>query len=56
MNAAPIAIPPARILVIDDEPQIRRFLEIALRSQGFVVEEAATGRQGLELLRPGHRV
>ncbi len=50
MNAGGIATPPARILIIDDEPQIRRFLDIALRSQGFAVEEAATGRQGLELL------
>jgi two-component system KDP operon response regulator KdpE len=41
---------PARILVVDDEPQIRRFLEISLRSQGYLVEEAATGREGLERL------
>lgn len=42
--------PRARILVIDDEPQIRKFLEIALRSQGYLVDEAATGREGLERL------
>lgn len=41
---------PARILVIDDEPQIRRFLEISLRSQGYVVDQAANGREGLERL------
>jgi two-component system KDP operon response regulator KdpE len=41
---------PLRVLVIDDEPQIRRFLEIALRSQGYRVLEAATGGAGLELL------
>ncbi len=40
---------PQRILVIDDEPQIRRFLRISLVSQGFVVYEAASGREGLEL-------
>ncbi|CAM3394248.1 response regulator transcription factor [Halomonas lysinitropha] len=40
---------PQRILVIDDEPQIRRFLRISLASQGFVVFEAASGREGLEL-------
>jgi two-component system KDP operon response regulator KdpE len=39
-----------RILVVDDEPQIRRFLEISLRSQGYRVHEAATGRGGLEEL------
>ena len=25
---------PVRVLVIDDEPQIRRFLDISLRAQG----------------------
>jgi len=45
-----VATPPPRILVIDDEPQIRRFLEISLRSQGYGVDEAATGREGLERL------
>jgi two-component system KDP operon response regulator KdpE len=42
--------PSARILVIDDESQIRRFLEISLRSQGYTVEESPTGRDGLERL------
>jgi two-component system KDP operon response regulator KdpE len=36
--------------VIDDEPQIRRFLEISLRAQGYAVMEAETGQQGLEAL------
>jgi two-component system, OmpR family, KDP operon response regulator KdpE len=39
-----------RVLVIDDEPQIRRFLEISLRAQGYAVIEAGTGRAGLEAL------
>ena len=41
---------PARILVIDDEPQIRRFLDISLRAQGYRVEMAETGDAGLEAL------
>ncbi len=41
---------PARVLVIDDEPQIRRFLEISLRAQGHAVQLAATARDGLERL------
>lgn len=41
---------PARILVIDDEAQIRKFLSISLRSQGYVVDEAPDGRSGLEVL------
>ena len=37
----------ATILVIDDEPQIRKFLRISLVSQGYTVLEAATGADGL---------
>jgi two-component system KDP operon response regulator KdpE len=40
----------AQIVVIDDEPQIRRFLDISLRAQGYKVGLAASGRDGLELL------
>ncbi|MBB5208549.1 response regulator [Chiayiivirga flava] len=38
---------PQRILVIDDEPQIRRFLGISLRALGFEVGEADSGGAGL---------
>lgn len=40
---------PIRILVIDDEEQIRRLLRISLASQGYEVLEAGNGEQGLEL-------
>ncbi|WP_297800385.1 response regulator [Arenimonas sp. GDDSR-1] len=39
-----------RILIVDDEPQIRRFLGISLRAQGYKVIEAENGHSGLELL------
>ena len=39
------------ILVIDDEPQIRRLLQITLEANGFAVHQAATGEEGL--LRAG---
>jgi two-component system, OmpR family, KDP operon response regulator KdpE len=39
----------ARILVIDDEEQIRRFLRISLRSQGYQVIEADDAEAGLSL-------
>lgn len=35
------------ILIIDDEPQIRKFLRISLGSQGYRVIEGSTGREGL---------
>ena len=43
----------AKILLIDDEPQIRRFLGISLRAQGYVVAEAASGAEGLQMLATG---
>ncbi|MBZ5489020.1 response regulator transcription factor [Halomonas aquamarina] len=36
-----------RILIVDDEPQIRRFLRISLASQGYAVLEAENGEQAL---------
>jgi two-component system KDP operon response regulator KdpE len=36
-----------KVLVIDDEEAIRRFLRVALSSQGYVIFEAATGAEGL---------
>ena len=45
----------ATLLVIDDEPQIRKFLRISLASQGYKVLEAGTGVEGLSqaaLARP----
>jgi two-component system KDP operon response regulator KdpE len=47
---APTASTAARILVIDDEPQIRRFLDIGLRAQGYRVALADSAQAGLELL------
>jgi two-component system, OmpR family, KDP operon response regulator KdpE len=38
----------ARVLVIDDEIQIRRFLSICLGSQGYDILEAANAGKGLE--------
>lgn len=40
----------ARILVIDDEPQIRKFLNISLRAQGHRVLEADCAVAGLQQL------
>lgn len=37
------------ILIIDDEPQIRKLLEINLESNGYKVWQAETGKQGITL-------
>ncbi|RYD14588.1 MAG: response regulator [Lysobacteraceae bacterium] len=42
--------PPACVLVIDDEPQIRKFLGISLRAQGYRVDTADAGAAGLAAL------
>ena len=39
----------ARILVVDDEPQIHRFLKPALETQGYEVDRAETAVEGLRL-------
>jgi len=39
----------ARILVVDDEPQIHRFLHPALAAAGYAVERADTAADGLRL-------
>jgi two-component system KDP operon response regulator KdpE len=41
----------AKILIVDDEPQIRKFLRVALEAHGYDVCEANTGRSGLDLVR-----
>jgi two-component system KDP operon response regulator KdpE len=41
----------ATILVVDDEPQIRRVMRTTLSSQGYSVIEAKSGEEALEKLR-----
>ena len=42
---------PKRILAVDDEPSMRRLLEISLRQAGYQPLQAANGREALEILR-----
>jgi DNA-binding response OmpR family regulator len=41
----------AEILIIDDDPHIRRLMSRILRGAGHTVREATDGRSGLELFR-----
>ncbi len=41
---------PAKILVIEDDPAIRRLLRVTLERAGHAVAEAGTAREGLSLL------
>ena len=40
-----------RILVVDDEPQIRRIMRTTLTGAGYEVDDAKTGEEGLEKIR-----
>jgi two-component system KDP operon response regulator KdpE len=45
MSAAPL-----KILVVDDEPPIRKLLRVGLSTQGYEILEAPNGKASLELL------
>jgi two-component system KDP operon response regulator KdpE len=45
MSAAPL-----KILVVDDEPPIRKLLRVGLSTQGYQILEAPNGKTSLELL------
>jgi two-component system, OmpR family, KDP operon response regulator KdpE len=45
MNAAPL-----RVLVVDDEPPIRKLLRMGLNAHGYQILEAHNGKTALELL------
>jgi two-component system, OmpR family, KDP operon response regulator KdpE len=40
-----------RVLVVDDDPQIRRVMRVALTGQGYEVDDAKSGEAALERLR-----
>jgi two-component system KDP operon response regulator KdpE len=42
-----------RILVVDDDPQIRRAMRTTLTARGYEVADARTGEDGLDELRSG---
>jgi len=44
-------VKPALILVVDDEPQIRRVLRTSLSAGGYTMMEARTAEEGLERIR-----
>lgn len=38
----------SQLLIIEDEPEIRKFLRVTLEQQGYVVSEAISGSEGLK--------
>jgi two-component system, OmpR family, KDP operon response regulator KdpE len=43
--------PPLKVLIVDDEPPIRKLLRMGLGTQGYRVIEAPDGRSALDLVR-----
>ncbi len=41
-------MPDERVLIVDDEPAIRRFLRVTLTAQAYNIIEAASGQEALE--------
>ena len=37
-----------RILIVEDEEKIARFLELELRHEGYEADKASNGREGLD--------
>jgi CheY-like chemotaxis protein len=46
----------ARILIVDDEPEIREILSNVLSRQGYTVIEAKSGKEALELVDQGPEI
>ena len=39
-----------RVLIVDDEAEIRRFLHVSLTAHGYSVREASTGEEALQVV------
>jgi two-component system KDP operon response regulator KdpE len=51
---APFPGTSGRVLIVDDEPQIRRTLELNLAARGFDVDQASTGEVALDIAGRRH--
>ena len=45
---------PYCVLVVDDDPSIRRMIVAALRRDGYIFREAPNGKEALDLMRSEH--
>jgi CheY-like chemotaxis protein len=52
--AVPGSDHPLSVLVVDDDPSIRRMIVAALKRDGYAFHEAGNGRDALELMREQH--
>ncbi|GHT05103.1 DNA-binding response regulator [Bacteroidia bacterium] len=47
---------PIKILIVDDEEDIREILKFNLENEGFLIETASSGEETLERLSPEHKL
>jgi two-component system cell cycle sensor histidine kinase/response regulator CckA len=52
--AGPAGEPVALVLIVDDEPAIRRFAARAVQQAGYAVAEAADGRSAIAIVEAEH--
>ena len=45
-----------RILIVDDEPSIRKYLQTLLEVDGFEVETVSSGKDALDVIGKGEKV
>jgi two-component system KDP operon response regulator KdpE len=45
-----VSAPPLKVLVVDDEPPIRKLLRLGLSTQGYEILDAPSGKAALELI------
>lgn len=45
---------PEKILIVEDEEKIARFVELELVHEGYEIQKAFNGREGLEMAENGH--
>jgi len=53
-SATPVAVPPLRILIIDDDPVILDSMRLVLELDGHTVAAANDGRAGVETFKTAH--
>ncbi len=49
-----VAAKTCKVLVVDDDPSIRRLIVVALKRDGYSFAEASNGRDALESMRSDH--
>lgn len=45
-----------KLLIVDDEADIREILQFNLENEGFIIDTASSGEEALEILSPDHKL